>query len=129
MAAHLLDTSVIIDVLNSRNNRSVLLEKLLNQGHLLACCAVNVSEIYAGLRPREEPATRAFLESLEYLEITWGIARSAGLLKREYARKGLSLSIADCLIAAVAIGYGCTLLTDNHKDFPMRDLSLHPLAS
>jgi len=33
----------------------------------------------------------------------------------------------DLLIAAVAIEEGLTLLTDNVKDFPMRDLSIHPL--
>ncbi|MBI4676724.1 MAG: type II toxin-antitoxin system VapC family toxin [Elusimicrobia bacterium] len=127
MAAYLLDTSVIIDVLNARNDRASLLETLLNQGHVLACCAVNISEVYAGLRPKEERSTRAFLESLEYLDITWDIARHAGLLKREHGRKGLTLALTDCTLAAVALGHGCTLITDNAKDFPMKELALHPL--
>ena len=31
-------------------------------------------------------------------------------------------------IAAVAIAYGCTLVTENIKDFPMPELELHPLS-
>lgn len=127
MANYLLDTSVLIDVLNGRSERERLLDALLNQGHLLACCAINVAEVYAGLRPKEEERTRAFLESLEFLEINWEISRRAGLFKRDFARNGVTLALADSMIAAIAIHHGCTLLTDNVKDFPMKELSLYPL--
>jgi predicted nucleic acid-binding protein len=30
------------------------------------------------------------------------------------------------MIAATALHYGLTLMTDNRKDFPMPDLKLHP---
>lgn len=123
----MVDTSVLIDALNGRNDRPRLLEDLIGQGHLLACCAVNVAEVYAGMRPKEERATRAFLESLAFLELTWDAARRAGALKREWAAKGTTLSLADCLIAAAAIAHGATLVTDNLKDFPMKELSLHPI--
>lgn len=56
MATFLLDTSVIID-LNNKRNRPNLLLGLVRSGHVLACCPINVTEVYAGLRPREETAT------------------------------------------------------------------------
>lgn len=127
MATYFLDTSVIIDALNNKRDRRGLLLDLLKQGHLLACCAINVAEVYAGLRPKEEKATEEFLRSLEYYHITWPVARLAGLLRRDHAKKGVSLSIADTTIAAVAIAHDLSLLTDNVKDFPMRDLTLYPL--
>jgi predicted nucleic acid-binding protein len=129
MATYLLDTSVIIDALNGKNNRAQKLEQLLREGHLLACCSINVTEIYAGLRPKEETRTRAFLESLDYLDVTWEIARLAGLLKRDHARKGITLAVTDSTIAAIGISHGCFLFTDNIKDFPMKELPLYPLAS
>ena len=49
MSTYLLDTNVIIDILNDKKGRRALLLDLLNQGHVLACCPINVSEIYAGL--------------------------------------------------------------------------------
>jgi tRNA(fMet)-specific endonuclease VapC len=127
VATYLLDTSVIIDALNNKRNRRDLLLNLLRQGHLLACCPINVAEVYAGLRPKEEPATEEFLRTLEYYHITWPVARMAGLLKRDQARKGVMVTIADATIAAVAIAHELTLLTDNVKDFPMKDLTLYPL--
>ena len=127
MASYLLDTSVIIDALNNKRNRRSLLLDLLRQGHLLACCPVNVAEVYAGLRPKEEPATEEFLRTLEYYDITWPVARRAGRLKRDHHLKGVTLTIADATIAAVAIVHQLTLLTDNVKDFPMKDLTLYPL--
>jgi predicted nucleic acid-binding protein len=127
VATYLLDTSVIIDALNNKGQRREFLLDLLTQGNLLACCSVNVTEVYAGMRPKEEPATEALLKSLEYYHVTWPVARLAGLLKRDYAKKGASLTTADTTIAAVAMVNGLTLLTDNIKDFPMKELVLYPL--
>src|SRR5208337_1994649 len=103
MATYLLDTSVIIDALNGKQNRDQILKDLLQQGHLLACCPINVTEVYAGLRSQEETRTRELLESFEYFPIAWPVARMAGLLKRDYARKGITLATTDTTIAAIAI--------------------------
>jgi predicted nucleic acid-binding protein len=86
-----------------------------------------VTEVYAGVRPQEEEATEEFLRSLEYCALTWPVARLAGLLKRDYGRKGTTLTVADTTIAAVALIYELTLMTDNVKDFPMSNLALYPL--
>ena len=128
MTTYLLDTSVIIDVLNGKRDREALLKGLLSQGDLLACCAVNVSEIYAGMRPKEEPKTEALLQSLDYYEINWEVAKRAGLLKRDYSKKGQTLSLTDTTIAAVALEYNLTLITDKVKHYPMPQLKLYPLA-
>ena len=127
MATYLLDTSVIIDALLGKRGRAVLLQELLRQGHLLACCPINVAEIYAGMRPKEEALTTEFLRSLHYYEISWEVARKAGLLKGDYARRGLTLTLADVMIAATALTYQVPLLTDNVRHFPMQDLELYPL--
>lgn len=128
MTTYLLDTSVLIDVLNGKHNRNALLKGLLSQGDMLACCAVNVSEVYAGMRPKEESRTEQLLQSLEYFEISWEVARLAGLLKRDYSKKGQTLSLSDTTIAAVALSYNLTLITDNVKHYPMPQLRLYSLA-
>jgi predicted nucleic acid-binding protein len=63
MATYLLDTTVTIDALNEKKNRNLALIGLAEQGHILACCPINVAEVYAGLRPKEEQKTAALLES------------------------------------------------------------------
>ena len=127
MAIYLLDTSVMIDALNRKRNRWQLLASLVETGETLACSAVTVVEIYAGLRPRESAATQIFLEGLEHYNLDWELARYAGLLKNEWSRKGRTLAIADVLIAATALAHKLVLMTDNRKDFPMPQLVLYPL--
>ena len=127
MATYLLDTSVIIDALNGKQNRDQILKELLREGHLLACCSINVTEVYAGLRSHEETRTRELLESLQYFPISWLVARLAGLLKRDYARKGITLASTDVTIAAIAIHHQLILITDNLKHYPMKELSIYPL--
>jgi|SRR5579883_2086449 len=129
MATYLLDTSVIIDAINNKKGRRQLLRDLLSQGNTLACCPVNVAEVYAGLRPQEESNTKAFLQTLELYPVTWPVAELAGLLKRDFAKQGKTLGITDTLIAAVALHYQLFLITDNVKDFPMQNLSLYPLRN
>ena len=128
MAGYLLDTCIIIDVLNGKRDRENLLRGLLRQGHLLACCSVNIAEVYAGVRPKEEAGTECLLRSLEYHEITWDTARKAGLMKRDYSRKGLTLSVADVMIAAVAMVHDLTLVTHNVKHYPMPGLKICPVS-
>jgi predicted nucleic acid-binding protein len=127
MATILLDTSVIFDHLNGRAGRTEFLDRLLDEGHLLACCAVNITEVYAGLRRGEKIKTDAFLDSLEYLPVTPPVARQAGLLRRDWRIKGKTLSYTDVTIAAVALSNATPLLTDNRKHFPMPGLELLPL--
>ena len=127
MATLLLDTSVIIDTLNNKRGRPALLLDLVKSGHVLACCPINVTEVYAGMRPREEAATEQLLASLQHFPIAPPAARLAGEFKRDYARKGTTLNLGDVIIAAVAVHNEVTLLTDNTRDFPMSGLSLYPL--
>jgi predicted nucleic acid-binding protein len=127
MAIFLLDTTVLIDAIKDKGGRNQLLDDLLAQRNLLACCSINVTEVYAGMRPHEAKVTEALLRSLKFYAVTWDIARKAGELKNEWAKKGFTLFLPDVTIAAVAITHGLTLMTDNRKDFPMPDLQFHPL--
>jgi predicted nucleic acid-binding protein len=129
MATYLLDTSVIIDAINDKKARRQFLRDLLQAGNSLACCPINVAEIYAGMRPKEEANTAAFLHTLDYYPISFATSQLAGELKRDYGKKGTTLSLTDTLIAAIALQHQLSLITDNTKDFPMPGLSLYPLPN
>lgn len=129
MAIFLLDTNVIIDALNGKRGRGELLAELLAQGNLLACCPITVTETFAGLRPLEAKLTETFLRSLKFYEVTWEIARRAGELKNEWAKKGKTIPLPDVTIASVALANNLILLTENRKDFPMADLQIHSLTA
>ncbi|HTC89014.1 MAG TPA: type II toxin-antitoxin system VapC family toxin [Bryobacteraceae bacterium] len=127
MAIYLLDTSVIIDVLNQKRGRWQLLGSLVEAGDTLACSVVTLTEIYAGVRPKEVVFTERFLEGLEHYDLDSHLARLAGLLKNEWSKKGRTLGVVDLIIAATALAHNLVLMTDNRKDFPMRELSFYPL--
>jgi predicted nucleic acid-binding protein len=123
----LLDTSVVVDALNARAGIRRFLQDQIHAGHALACCAITIAEVYAGVRRHEAAATGEFLDALEYYETTRAVARRAGHLKAAWARKGQTLALPDVLIAAVALEHGLVLATGNRKHFPMPELKLLPL--
>jgi predicted nucleic acid-binding protein len=123
----LLDTSVLIDVLRLRHGRRELLAELVRGGSTLATTVLNVAELYAGMRPEEEARTETFLGALDCYELTIAAARRAGNLKNKYARQGRIVTLADTIIAAIAIERRCTLMTDNRKDLPVPELHCYDL--
>jgi len=123
----LLDSSVIIDTLRNRRDRRNLLRALVEEGHELVCCAINVAEVYSGMRPHEEAATAELVDGLEYVDISREAARDAGELRLEWRRKGKTLSLPDAILGAVALRSDLTLATDNARHFPMLHLKLLPL--
>ena len=128
MAVYLADTSVLIDAINRKRGRWELLRTLVEGGDTLGCSVITVTEIYAGMRPHECAATQSFLEGMELYDVDWELARYAGLLKNEWARRGQTLSVPDVLIAATALVRSLVLMTDNRKDFPMPQLILYQLS-
>ncbi len=126
MTTYLPDTNVLIDTLNGKRGQKEMLMNLVRQGHRLACCAVTVSELFSGIRPADLPKVETFISALSWQPTTPAIARRAGRWRHDYARQGVVLALADTLIAATAVEYGLTLITNNRKHFPMSELLLHP---
>jgi predicted nucleic acid-binding protein len=120
----LLDSSVIIDALRDRRDRRELLRVLVEEGHELVCCAINVAEVYAGMRPQEGAATAELIDSLEYVDISREAARDAGELRLEWRREGKTLSLPDAIIAGLALRGNLALATDNIRHFSMLRLRL-----
>lgn len=124
---YLLDTNVLIDY--SKGREPVYSQVLVwtDAEEMLAACSVTVAEFFAGLNALEMPGAREFIETLAYWPITRGAAIRAGQDRYLYARRGITLTTTDALIAAVARARSATLVTANVKDFPMDDLALFPL--
>jgi predicted nucleic acid-binding protein len=122
MAAVLLDTTVLVDVLRDRPTASERFIELQPQGDVPHVCAVTVEEITAYLRPRERERAGRMFEGLSVAPLGVAEGRLAGWWRRAYRVKGRTLSQADALIAAAAVGIGARLATGNPKDFPMSEL-------
>ena len=125
MAVYLLDSGIIIDVLNGKRGRLELIQQLLRQGAILASCPITITEVYAGMRPDEAAKTERLLRSLKFFPLTWEISKQAGDLLCHWRLNGRTLSLPDTTIASVALSHQMVLITANQKDFPMADIDLH----
>lgn len=124
MAAILLDTTVLIDLLRGRPGALLRLQALREAGDSPFACAVNVEEIVRGLREHEDVAARALFSGLRVVALGTEEGWRAGEWRRRFATRGRTLTQADCLIAAAALSIGGRLATGNPKDFPMPELTI-----
>jgi Predicted nucleic acid-binding protein, contains PIN domain len=119
----LLDSTVLIDALRGRLAADRL-AGLRRVGTEPWVCAISVEEIWRGLRPREEPVARRLFNGLRLAPLGLSEGIRAGGWRREFARRGVTVHQADCLIAAAAVGIGASLATANVADFPMSEVAL-----
>jgi predicted nucleic acid-binding protein len=119
--ALLLDTTVLIDALRGLS-AAERVRSLRDEGQMPWICAVNVEEVMRGVRTNEEARVLRFLGGMRLAPLGRTEGEQAGRWRRDHAARGVTLSQADCLIAAAAIGVGARLATGNPKHFPMPEL-------
>ena len=119
----LLDSTVLIDYLRGRPAvaRVLRLEAL---GDVACTTAVNIEEVYRGLRPAEEERADTLLRGLVILPLGLREGRQAGEWRQRFASEGRTLPQSDCLIAAAAESAAALLATGSPKDFPMEGIRL-----
>jgi predicted nucleic acid-binding protein len=124
MAPVVLDTTVLIDLLRGRPETARRLRALRDAGDNPCTCAVNVEETVRGLRPAEREPVRRLFAGLRVVPLGESEGWQAGEWRRQHARRGRTVTQADCLVAAAALSVGGRLATGNVKDFPMRELAV-----
>lgn len=120
--AILLDTTVLVDLLRGRPGAIAGLESLARAGERPFTSAVNLEEVYRGLRPSEEDAAARLADGLRLAPLGRVEGALAGSWRRERAARGETLSQVDGLVAAAAVGVGARLATGNPRHFPMTEL-------
>jgi len=120
----LLDTTVLIDLLRGRTGAVERLAELRRRNDVACTSAVNVEEVARGLLDRDLERARMLFAGLRIAPLGAEEGMLAGTWRRDHASRSVTLSQADCLIAAAATGVGATLATGNPKHFPMRGLSV-----
>jgi hypothetical protein len=119
----LLDTTVLIDALRQRP-ATQRIQQSLDAGEVPWICAVNVDEVLRGTHIEKEASVLRFLRGLHLAPLGRVEGERAGRWRRDFASQGITLSQADCLIAAAAMAVGARLATGNPKHFPMPELDM-----
>lgn len=120
----LLDTNVLIDLLNGQDYAKRLVTLLITKGPLYVS-SITVAELRGGFTKKK---AEFFLPQLYELTAVLGVDRKIAELGGQF-RYEYKQSITDCLIAATAIVEKCQLLTRNKKDFPMPQLKFYKIEN
>jgi predicted nucleic acid-binding protein len=117
----LLDSTVLIDFLRGAEH---IRARLVSRPGAFLTSAIVVDQVLRGIRSGEATATHRLIDGLDVVSVRQLEAVLAARWRREFAREGVTLDQADCLIAACAVTHGVTLATANIKDFPMAELTV-----
>jgi predicted nucleic acid-binding protein len=112
-----LDTSVVIDLLRGAPYTESLIAR-----RPLFVSPITIHGVVRGMRPGEEGETFDLFAALRVAPIRQQEGALSAHWRRELAAEGVTLHLADSLIAAGAAFQGLPLATGNAKHFPMPEL-------
>ena len=127
---YLIDTNIISEL--TRPNRNLGVLNWISQQETLVFSVISYHELRYGInRSKNEQKKKLeawwseFLSySPEFLPIDIHISNLSSVLRSKSETSGISMTLADSLIAATAIHYNKTLVTRNVSDFKKCGMSL-----
>ena len=127
---YLIDTNIISEL--TRPNRNLGVVNWISQQETLVFSVISYHELRYGInRSKNEQKKKLeawwneFLSySPEFLPIDIHISNLSSVLRSKSETSGISMTLADSLIAATAIHYNKTLVTRNVSDFKKCGMSL-----
>lgn len=121
---HLLDTDMVIWHLRNKCGIVALVESLSQAGRL-GISALTCLEVGVGVKEKERSSTRKFLAALKTYEVYVEIADMAAEFICRYQAQGITLDVADAVIAATAVVLDISPITLNAKHYPMPEVRLY----
>lgn len=115
----LLDSAFLIDYLRGQPVATARYAALFEDGDEPYVNEVVVCEVRAGLRRHHVHLLETMLEPVEFIQPGPEHALLAGEWRADVRARGLTLSLADALIAAAAHAVGAAVLTRNERDFAL----------
>lgn len=115
------DTSVLVDHLRRVPAATALLGEATASGTQLFGSVVSRVELLRGMRSDERRVTWGLLDTLDWIDVSVGLADLAGNTARRYRASHRSIDPADFMIAATAEALNAQLWTLNVRHFPMFD--------
>jgi len=125
MKTYLIETDILIDLFNKRDEANTLITELSKIGRLVSS-AVTIAELRSGWDDKQASYYLPKLYAIvEVMNLTKEIAEYAGKLRNIYGKKGQVLPTVDTLIAATCIFNDYTLVTRNIRHYPMKEIDLY----
>jgi tRNA(fMet)-specific endonuclease VapC len=119
MTRYLLDTNVLLHVVNRAKGYELIEQRLLSASPLkIAVSVITVWEIFRMAEKAKVPtkASKAALDllgSFRIMPMTKQAAALGGQIHAALANKGQTIGERDSMIAGIAMAHACILVTDN----------------
>lgn len=111
------DTDVLIDFLRNRGDGAKRIELELKTGSLCTT-AVSAFELWVGAKSsQQKSAVKTLLNALSIIPLDGPASVLSGDVFRELESKGITIGMADSLIAGICLHRGAILITRNQKHF------------
>lgn len=117
---HLVDTDWVVHYLNGRSDIVARLDVLKHQG--LGLSVVSLGELYEGVYYSRDPdgderGLQDFLHGVSLVGLDEETAKIFGRQRGKLRADGMMIGDSDIWIAATALQYDLTLLTNNRRHF------------
>jgi tRNA(fMet)-specific endonuclease VapC len=111
------DTDVLIDFLRGKGESADRVEMELKTGKLYTT-TITTFELWAGVRgPKEAAAIETLIKALNILNLDLEAAQEAAEIKKSLDENGITIGMADSIIAGICRNKKGMLLTRNKKHF------------
>lgn len=112
------DTDVLIDFLSGREPIASVVGSAIAGEEGMSTTVVSRFELLSGVRTAKQgSAVGRLLEALSTLDLDSPAADRAARVRRDLERAGVSIGMADSLIAGIVLAHGGRLLTRNRRHF------------
>ncbi len=123
MTTYLLDSDVIINYF-AKNQEAVAIIEQIGQLEAPGVSVLTVVEVKIGVKDAQIAKVDNFFNALKVIPVTEETAKFAIEFIRNFGKLGKTLHLVDACIAATAISNDLILVTNNKKDYPMKELRL-----
>lgn len=117
----LLDTNVVLETFWGVEPVASAVKRWIEAGEI-AISAITVAEVVSKASKAEKEKLDLLVSKFGVLPVDQVVAEIAGSYRQEFSRKQNRVYLLDCLIAATAKLYNLKLITENIKDYPMKDI-------
>jgi tRNA(fMet)-specific endonuclease VapC len=112
------DTDVLIDFLSAHEPVASVVASHIGSEEGLATTVVSRFELLSGARtPKQRRTVERLLDALSTLALDSPAADHAARVRRDLQKTGVSIGMADSLIAGIVLEHGRRLLTRNKRHF------------
>lgn len=119
----LADSNVLIRFLNGDEPDKGFLERLLRKNELYLS-PINIAEVKAKSTDKQERDLKELISIGTSLLIDEETGEQAGNYRQQFLEKTKEVYLLDCFIAASCKIYDLTLVTNDVKDYPMKDIKI-----